>query len=217
MKAYFVAAAALAMSAPALAAEHPTAGSHIDVYYSNLDVEVDVEGLGEDSVDGDGGGLRLWIGNNIGLFTVDVQANKLDGNVEGIELDGDCDVVRVGVGGRFINRPDAGLWLRAEYVRAQIDGSASFGGDDLGSASDKQEGFGIHAGGLIGHGMFKGYAEIGRLELEDLDGMEYTVGLNVQPGMIGGFVEYRYTDLELDDFDIDETYSDIRLGVRVGF
>lgn len=211
------AALMLLATGPALAVDSPTAGSHIDGYYSNLELKLKADGLGSETIDGDGGGLRMWMGNGWGVFTADVQTDNLSKTVDGLKVKIDADIYRVGMGARLIRRQEGEAWIRAEYVRANLDGNASFEGSDLGSASDEQEGYGIHAGGMLNHGIFHGYAEIGRIELEDLDGMEYTVGINIQPGMVGGFVEYRFTDLELDDFDADEEYTDIRAGVRIGF
>ena len=72
-------------------------------------------------------------------------------------------------------------------------------------------------GGRIGRGPLNGYAEFGIVELDDLDGIEYKVGANFQPGMVGGFIEYRMTDLETDNLGIDEEWEAFRIGVRVAF
>lgn len=210
-----IALAAATLLCPVLVQAAPVtkaAGSHMDVYYSNLDFEVSSGGE-EGSIDGDGGGLDFWLGNGIGLFTAEFQKNNLDGNEAGFALDADSRVLRVGMGYRFVYQPNAGAWLRAEYIN--FDGDIAVEG--IGEADDSQNGYGIHFGGLLGQGMVRGYGEIGFVDLDDLDGMEYTVGLNIQPGMVGGFVEYRVTDLELDDVELDEKFEDVRIGVRVAF
>ncbi len=199
---------AAAMAAP----QASNTGSHLDVYYSNLDFEVESGGF-EESIDGNGGGMDFWMGNGIGLFTAEIQSNSMDGTVQGAKVEADARVLRAGMGYRFLFEPTRQFWMRAEYI--------NFNGDievqGLGSADDTQNGYAIHAGGLIGTGMFRGYAEIGHADLSDIDGFEYTVGINVQPGIVGGFIEYRQSRLETDDFDIDETFSDFRVGVRVSF
>lgn len=214
MKKQVFAVAALAFGPLALAAPaaDKTLGSRIDVYYSNLDLKVKFQGE-SDSIDGDGAGMALWLGNGWGLFTAEFQKNKLDGSEAGTDIDAEVRQLRIGMGGQFLNTKDAGAWLRAEY----LDFDAELEVEGIGSADDTQKGYGIHAGGRMGQGALNGYGELGRIELDDLDGWEYRLGLNFQPGIVGGFVEYRVTDLETDNFGIDEEYKDIRIGVRVAF
>lgn len=190
----------------------PGLGSHVDLYYSNLDFEVS-DDTDSASIDGDGGGIGFWLGNNIGLLTAELQKNSLDGSPGGFTTDADIRTMRVGLGYRLLNTPTQGAWIRAEYVN--FDGDIEI--QDVGSGSDKQDGYGIHAGGMLGAGIVNGYGEIGFVDVDDLDGMEYTLGLNVQPGMVGGFVEYRVTDLELDNIDLDEKFEDLRIGLRLAF
>ncbi|TDU31293.1 hypothetical protein DFR24_0657 [Panacagrimonas perspica] len=209
--AYAVVALCVAQGASAAETKDPL-GNHMDLYFSSLDFEVE-SGGDKASIDGGGGGLAFWLGNEIGLFTGEIQSNKLDGNIGGFDADADTRSFRVGLGYRFLNERNAGAWLRAEYVNFDADLEI----DDVDGGSDEQDGFGIHAGGMIGTGMFRGYAEIGRVDLDDLDGMEYKVGVSIQPGMVGGFIEYRVTDLELDHVDADEKLEDLRIGLRMGF
>jgi hypothetical protein len=206
--------ALLAATQVAFAAPAPdkTMGSRIDLYYSNLDLKAKYQGDSE-SIDGDGGGMAMWLGNGWGLFTAEFQKNKLDGSSGGVGIDAHARQLRVGLGGQFINTPQAGAWLRAEY----LDFDADLSVDGLGSADDTQKGYGIHAGGRMGQGPLNGYAEIGRIELDDLDGWEYRLGANYQPGIVGGLVEYRFTDLKTDNLGIKEEYEDIRVGVRIAF
>lgn len=188
------------------------AGSHVDFYFSNLDYEIESAGI-DDSVDGSGYGMDFWLGNGIGLFTAEMQRNNLDGNVQGIAVDVDSRSLRAGLGYRFVNTPTLGAWLRGEYVQFDTDIDVQ----SQASADDTQDGYAIHFGGMLGQGMLRGYAELGYVDLSDLDGIEYTVGINIQPGTVGGFVEFRGSELEADDFQIDETFSDVRLGFRVVF
>ena len=215
MRKAFAALAVLAVAPAAFAAppaNDKALGSRIDVYYSNLDLKAKYQGDSE-SIDGDGGGMAIWMGNGWGLFTAEFQKNKLEGSSGGLDIDAHARQLRVGLGGQFINTREAGAWLRAEY----LDFDADLDVEGIGSADDTQKGYGIHAGGRVGKGALNGYGEIGRIELDDLDGWEYRVGLNFQPGIVGGFVEYRFTDLETDNLGIDEEYEDIRVGVRVAF
>lgn len=184
----------------------------MDVYYSNLDFEVS-DDLDRYSLDGSGGGLGFWMGNKVGMLTAELQANKLDGTVEGFAVDSDTRLLRAGMGFKLIALPTQGAWIRAEYIN--FDADLEVEGFDAGS--DTQDGYGVHAGGLFGIGVFNAYGEIGFVDVDDLDGMEYRVGVAVQPSIVGGFVEYRKTALELNDFDIDEDFEDIRIGLRVAF
>lgn len=187
----------------AVSAKGFTTGSHVDAYYSDADLKVD----GPGDADGDGGGLSLWMGNGVGLFTVELQKNKLD--VDHVDADIDARQYRLGLGYRFINEPAVGAWLRVEYARLETDLDP---GD-----SDDQDGYGAHFGAMIGSHMFNGYAEIGLIELEDTDGLEYRVGVAFQPSMFGGFVEYRATNLELDADGSDFDIQDLRVGVRFAY
>lgn len=209
--------AALALTASccgtALAQSPPTTGSHVDAFYSNLDFEVDTQ-IGEGSIDGHGGGLDVWINNGgPGVFTAEYQANDLDGTVQGTEVDADTRMLRTGLGAVFYNTSDFQTWIRAEYV--DFDGDADAQG--IGSADDRQRGWAAHLGGQAINGSFRSYAEIGYADLDEVDGIEYTIGLNYQPGTIGGFVEFRQSRFEIDDVDIDVTLSDVRAGVRLSF
>ena len=192
----------LGVSGAAGAATH-TSGSHLDAYYSNADVKVD----GPADADGDGGGLRLRWANGIGLLTVEVQKNAFE--VDDVNLDIDTRQYRLGMGYRFVNEPAMQSWLRAEYVRFEADADPG--------ESDDQDGYGAHLGFLLGRHGFEGYAEVGVIDLAGMDGLEYRVGAAYQPGMFGGFVEYRSTRFERDADDSDLEYDDLRVGVRVGF
>lgn len=192
----------LVASGAAGAATGRTSGSHLDAYYSNADVKVD----GPADADGDGGGLSLWMGNGIGVFTVEMQKNAFD-----VDGGGDLDnrQYRLGLGYRFMNEPAFQSWLRAEYVRLEAD-------SDPGASAD-QDGYGAHLGFLLARRGIQGYAEVGVIDLEGMDGLEYKVGAGFQPGMFGGFVEYRSTHFELDADNSDLQYDDLRVGVRVAY
>lgn len=197
-----------ALAAPAQPVSH--GNNYVDAYYAFTNYEVD--GV-DDDLDGSSGGLRLWMGRGYGLFTLQAQGGELDGDVLGTKVEADFDNFRAGLGARLIDDSIGSAWLRAEYVRFHVKLTA----EDIGSVSDTQNGYGLHAGGALGTADFKVYGEFGRLDFEDVDGYEYTVGLNWQPGIVGGFAEYRVTDLETDEFNIDEKFEDIRVGVRVAF
>ena len=204
---------ALGASGGAFAAAAPEfQGNHLDIYYSSMEFEV--SGFGEKAkLDGDGGGMSFWLGNKIGLFTGEIQVNNLEDNIDGTKVDADTRLMRVGMGYRFANTPTLGAWLRAEYIN--FDGDIEIEG--FGEASDEQDGYGIHAGLRFGQQNLYGYGEIGRVELKDLDGMEYRIGAAFQPGTLGGFIEYRLTDLELDNLPIDEEFGDLRIGIRLAY
>lgn len=189
-----------------------TSGSQVDLYYSNLDYELSDE---TDSIggDGDGGGLRFWLGNGIGLFTAEAQANKLEGNIGGVAVNADLRQLRAGLGYRLLRETHRGAWIRAEYINLDTDLEV----EGFGSANGETDGFGVHFGGYAGSGIINGYGEIGIIDLDDEDGFEYRVGLSIQPNDIGGFVEYRKANLEVDDFDLDEDFEDLRIGLRLAF
>jgi hypothetical protein len=197
-----MACALLAASGVASAATK-TSGSHLDAYYSNADVKVD----GPADADGDGGGLSLWMGNGVGLLTVELQKNAFD--VDDTSTDVDTRQYRLGLGYRFVNEPAFQSWIRAEYVRFEAD-------TDPGE-SDDQDGYGAHLGFLLGRHGIQGYTEVGVIDLEGMDGLEYKVGAGYQPGMFGGFVEYRSTHYELDLDNSNVHYNDLRVGVRVAY
>lgn len=188
-----------------------TAGSHIDVFYAAIDATAEAGGE-KASIDGDGGGMRMWLGNGPGVFTAEFGTGKADGTVRGARVEGEISDIRAGLGWRFIHEPSQAAWIRAEYISAKAELEV----EDA-SAEDDQDGYGVQVGGLLGSGIFHGYGEVGRVDLSDLDGWEYKVGVALQPGLVGGFAEYQLTDLELDNFDVDEEFEVVKLGLRIAF
>lgn len=202
-------AAPVAANAAAAAPER-TAGSHVDAYYTHGQLEFDdIDG----DIDGDGYGLRFWLGNGVGVFTAQLGTVDLDGTVLGTPVEADLRELRAGLGWRFLRRANGELWARAEYVR--FDGDIAVQGG--GSARDDEDGYGLHVGGACKFGIFSAYAEGGVVDTDSSDGPEFTVGVALLPSVAGLFVEYRRTDLEADDFDAGTLYEQVRVGLRFAY
>ena len=211
MKTSFVVATGWALALVAFHANAAGQGSAVDAYYSNLSLSID--GI-DDELRGNGGGLRLWFGEKAPFFSAEYQHSNADGRALGFDVDSKTQNWRAGLGWRVLNTRPGALWLRGEYVA--FDGEVESPG--LGISDDEtQEGFGAHLGAQLAAGPVRFFAEVGYLDVEDADGIEWRAGLGYQPSMVGVFAEFRRTDLEIDDTDDDVTYEDARVGVRVAF
>jgi hypothetical protein len=193
--------AAAAFAVPmAVSAAQPIS---LDGYYVN---ETDnPEGPG--SSDGDGFGARVMVpfqGSGVRVHA-EYQTADLDGS--------DLDQLRIGAS--WMTEGNARFGVVGEYISL----SAEDGPDP--------DGFGIHGRGEFSVSeQIMLYGQIGYVSLSDsgfdLDGVEYLAGgvFNINP-MWGVFVDYRYSDVEVDPDGgfpkFDEPLEDIRAGVRINF
>lgn len=211
MKTSFVAAVGWALAMAAFQAGAAGQGSAVDAYYSNLTLSID--GI-DDELRGNGGGVRLWFGQKAPFLSAEYQYSQADGRSLGSDVDAKVQNWRAGLGWRVLNTRPGALWLRGEYLA--FDGEVESSG--LGIADDEtQEGFGVHLGGQVAAGPVRFFTEVGYLDVDDADGLEWRAGVGYQPSMVGVFAEFRRSDLEIDDTDDDLTYEDARVGVRVAF
>lgn len=199
-----VAAAVLSWTPAAFADERGLGTA--DIFYSNLAYSLDPP---DEDIRGDGGGARIWVGPSAGLFTIEYQYAEPDDEIDGVSYDYQVSDVRTGLGWRVVHARLGSAWVRGEWLRIDIDA-----GDDEG---DDQNGCGIHTGGEIFAGPVGFHGEVGYLNTEDTDGLEWRVGVSYQPSLLGIFAEFRRTDLDVDDTDVDVTLDDIRAGLRIAF
>lgn len=174
----------------------------VDVYYvpsAKLDVTVPNVGSGDD--DGDGFGVRGMgrVSDEV-AFTGEYQSNGYDDS--GL----DVDQLRLGVG--LIGKTTSGVFI--EYVDFDFDG-------------ERADGFGLQArlagqsSAAVGlHGQL-GYVSI-EDNTENLSGLEFSIGvtfrLNERAALLADF---RRTELEGEDSKVELEFTDVRLGVRLGF
>lgn len=191
--------------------------SNIDAYYipeSDFELEPDTPVPFDIDANGDGYGLKgqFQLGE---LFFLSGEYQAVDYGEDddtGVLKD-DLNTYRVG--GGFFFSPDTPFFVKGEYV-----------GVDLGDTEDDDEdidedynGYGVHLGVLGHYGQgFSINGQIGYVDLDGTDGMEYLVGVGFQfLGSIGAFVDYRAVDLKLKDGDGDMNLSDFRVGLRFVF
>lgn len=188
----------------ALAPMGAMAAGSVDVFYVNQDV--DIEGAGKD--DGDGFGIRAQadLGQGISL-SASHQSADLDDNSANLKE------TRIGLSyGTALSGINVGAGI--EYV--------DFGIDVGGGAPDLSlDGYSLNVQASIAVvDNLNVYGKAAYTDVNDGDGMEYTVGaLYSVNKQLGVFAEYRLADLELDlgggsaDVDIDT----LRVGVRYNF
>lgn len=194
--------AVLAMLPSVALAQGPSPAGFVDVYYvpsAKLDVTVPNFGSGDD--DGDGFGVRgMGLVSGEVAFTGEYQSTGYDDS--GL----DVDQLRFGVG--LIGKTTSGVFI--EYVDFDFDG-------------ERADGFGLQArlagqsSAAVGlHGQL-GYVSI-EDSSENLSGLEFSIGatfrLNERTHLLADF---RKTQLEGEDSKIEFEFTDVRLGVRLGF
>lgn len=192
------AAALLAVPSFVLAAS----GNTLDGYYiPSAELEVDVDGAGSADTSGDGFGVKgAFSFTDTAFFTGEYQSVDYDEDlIEDIEL----DQIRLGAGYRFTATTLPMWYLRAEFVQLSVD-------------DEDENGYGVHGGVRAENGALGVYAEAGYVDVEEADGFEFTVGADYAlTDAIGGFVDYRRSDLEASDGDL--TLDDLRVGLRLYF
>lgn len=195
---------AFALSTPLLAAP---GNSFIDGYYvPSATVEIDDGGLIGLEEEGDGAGVKAAIELVPQVFiTGEFQSNTYDDNGGDVEL----DTYRIGLGvGEGVGNGD-GLYGRIELINA----------DDGTDSQEDDSGFAGTLGlGLIISPQIKIYGEAGYLVFDDLGGPELLGGIafRLLPNL-GVFADYRLTQLEVDDTNVEITYDEFRIGARFYF
>ncbi|MFP5307027.1 MAG: hypothetical protein ACLGI7_14535 [Gammaproteobacteria bacterium] len=183
--------------------------STVDALYSYLSYDV-----GDDiELSGPGAALRFTVGEGLGFLTGEYQYSEPSGRALGERFEATLKTWRAGAGVRVLDKRMGSLHVRGEYVDFEREIEAP----SLGEAEDDQDGFGGHVGGIFGIAHVLFWGEAGYIRTDESDGYELRTGAGWQPGTTGFFVEYRLTDLQGDDEDVDETFGDIRVGVRSGF
>lgn len=193
----------IAGSALALVASGAQAGEfdYLDLYFvpdSNL--EVNAPGFGSGDDDGDGFGIkgRAHVAETVTLHG-EYQAVTLD------DSDLDVDQLRFGIGAHSSADTGARFFGDLEFVSVDLEG-------------EDQSGLGLHGGlSFSGQGAVSGFARLGYLSLDDVDGFEFSLGADVAfSPTIGGFIDYRSIMLE-DDSSNEFDFTDIRVGIRFHF
>lgn len=198
--------AALLAAAPmaSMAASGGPTG-HLDVYYTDADLELDAPAPfgGDDS--GDGFGIRgsAKVADRAFVFG-QYEKNNYD------DSDGKLETIRAGLGFGLWQGNNTSIDVRGEYIN--VDGK-----DFPATIDIDHEGYGVHVGAAFrpmpGLSLF---GDVGWIDIGDYDGPEYTVGavFNVS-NQFGLFADYRITDVE--DGDIGLKSQDLHLGVRFNF
>ena len=191
MKHYQSGLCALVLSAAAFhAGAQQTSVGHIDGYVV-IDSEIETRG---GDLEGDGFGTK-------GRFLIADQW-FLTAEYQTVDYDfvGDLDQLRFGAGLTAPLRQNVNMVGRLEYINVDSDG----GTDD--------DGFGVHGGLEFGLApQFTAHGSIGFVQLDDLDGPEFLVGLRYQATpQISIFGDYRMT--QLSDRGFDQDINDLRLG-----
>lgn len=191
----FLAGGALALATTSV---HAGEFDYLDLYFvpdSNFDVNI--PGLGSGDADGDGFGIkgRAHVAETVTLHG-EFQSVTLD------DSDADIDQLRFGVGTHSAPDTGARFFADGEYVSIDLDG-------------EDQDGFGFHGGlSFSGESQLSGFARIGYLTLDDVDGFEFSLGADLAfSPTVGGFVDYRSIMLE-DDGDNEFDFTDLRIGIR---
>lgn len=177
-----------------------------DIFYSNLAYSLDPP---DEDVRGDGAGARIWVGPTAGLFTIEYRYAEPDDTIDAVPYHYEASDFRSGLGWRVVRGRLGSAWLRGEWIHLYVNPEDGDG--------DDQDGCGIHTGGEIFAGPVGFHGEVGYLSTEDADGIEWRIGVAYQPSLLGIFAEYRRTDLDIDDTDVDVALDDIRAGLRVSF
>lgn len=183
-------------------AAHAESRGNLDLYFiPSAKLDVEIPGFGSADDDGDGFGVRgSGALSDNAVLTGEYQSASYD------DSDLDIDQLRLGVG---LTAADSGSGLFVEYVDVDFDG-------------DEADGFGIH-GRLASKAsdVVSVYGQVGYLSVKDdfekNTGLEFSVGatfwINDTAGVFGDF---RQSNLEGEDSEIELELTDLRVGIRIG-
>lgn len=188
------------------------ADGDFNFYFTQIEL---AEDLDPNDITGPSIGVRTWIGQDRPMLTLEYQDARPDVERFGVQFENEIRSYRTGIGYRFVDGPSGSFWARAEYINYKFTEENVF---TTISATDTQDGYGLHLGGRLISNALSVYLEGGYVHLSDLIGYEGTVGVNYQPSNVGGFLEFRKSRLETDGpTNIDINLNDIRVGLRVTF
>lgn len=167
-------------------------------YVAKSDLDIEITGLGSGSDDGNGFGARLLMPvSPTFALTGEYQANSYD--------DSGLDVTNLRFGGGLVGPTTSGLIL--EYVSIDLDDSTADGFSIKGRLASARV------------GSTQVYGEIGYVTVTDDDdvdykGVEFNVGAAFALSPVTGLIlDYRKTNLDGDDLEL--TFSDFRVGLRM--
>ena len=190
------------LAAPA-AAPQGTPMGQVDLYATQSTLDL---GVTDDT--GTGFGVKGWVGFGIPFVHFEYQRTPLD--FSGFSMD--LESLRLGGGAAFKVAEPFMVFGKAEYVDFGADSGLGIGG--------REDGFGVHAGGIFLPGPAMDLAaSLGYLSLNNTDGFEW----NARAGFHftrnwGAFIDYR-DYLGKDDRRSPDDYNvqDIRAGATFSF
>jgi len=220
MKKMFLLCAGLLGSASALAGS--PAANGIDLFVGAAEIKVSDS---DDSVKFKGYdyGTRAAFELSPNLFVSgEYVRGSTDKSVEDVKVEFEPEELRIGGGYKLATSKAARLFLGAQYVRLDLDITAS---DSSGSetVSGKADGYTVFAGAdySINPGIML-YGRLGYLSVDDdgdkADGVDFLAGaqypLSARTGVFG---EFRLTDLDFEDDFGSMSFSAYRAGIRYSF
>ena len=180
---------------------HASDFDYLDLYLV-ANSELDFGGGADD--DGDGFGIKgkAHVANTVTLHG-EFQSTSLD------DSDIDIDQLRFGIGAHAADTGSGARFFgELEFVDLEIDAPGPGGG------TAEQDGFGFHGGLLFtGDSALSGFAKIGYLSLDDVDGFEFNMP---SIPIFASRLDYRSSTLE-DDAGDEADLTDLRLGLRFLF
>lgn len=197
-------AVSLGLSLPAVAAP---GNNFIDGYYVPwAQVEITNAGPFDANEEGDGFGVKGALEFAPDVFiTGEFQNNQYDDNGGEAEL----ETYRLGLGFGHGAGTGGGLYCRLEYINAD---------DPNDDSADESGGVGTLGFALPLSEELRLHAEAGYQKFDDADGPEFLVGITLQLAPnVGLFADYRNTQLELEDTNIEIQYDEARIGARFYF
>ena len=191
--------------------------SSIDVYYipeSDFEMQPDTVIPLDIDANGDGYGLKgqFQLGDLLFIHGEYQAVDYAEDDDTGVLKD-DLNTYRAGLG-LFLGA-DTPFYLKGEYIGVDLGDTE----DDGENIDEDFNGYGAHAG-VLGHlgEAFNIHGQVGYIDLDGNDGIEYLVGIGFQFfGSLGVFADYRVTDLELDEGGGDLSLTDFRAGARFVF
>lgn len=195
--------AAVLLAAASMSVPAAEPFNHVDLYYTHSDIDIAVPGLSVDD-SGEGFGIRgaARIADPFFVYG-EYQTTDYD------DLDFELTFIRGGLGAVLARHQNTEMYAKTEFVNAELD----FVGD---SADDT--GLGAHAGvAFTPMSPLRLFAELGYLEIDGGDGLEWTVGGSFAfTPRFALLLDYRDTELDFQD-GTELKPSDVQVGARYSF